>query len=40
MAKTARGDGPSGFSFEANLMIRFASVPSSRAVSSIGFPGS
>ena len=36
----ALGEGPSGFSFEASLMIACGSTPSSRAVSSIGFPGS
>src|SRR5436305_1810654 len=40
MARSALGEGPSGFSFDASLMIVPGSTPSSRAVSSIGFPGS
>ena len=40
IAAIAFGEGPSGFSFEASLMMLAASAPSSRAVSSIGFPGS
>ena len=40
IASIALGEGPSGFSFEASLMIACGSTPSSRAVSSIGFPGS
>src|SRR3954447_21435005 len=40
MARSAFGEGPSGFSFDASLMIVPGSTPSSRAVSSIGFPGS
>ena len=40
IACTALGEGPSGFSFDASLMIPSESIPSSRAVSSMGFPGS
>ena len=40
IASIAFGEGPSGFSFEASLMIASGSMPSSRAVSSVGFPGS
>jgi hypothetical protein len=36
----AAGLEPSGFSFEASLMIVLISKPSSRATSSIGLPGS
>ena len=36
-ASTARGDGPSGFSFEASLIA--PEMPSSRSSSSIGLPG-
>src|SRR5437870_5833758 len=39
MAATAAGEGPSGFSFEASLMMSFAARPCSRATSSIGRPG-
>ena len=39
IAASAAGDGPSGFSFEASLMMSSAGRPSSRATSSIGRPG-
>ncbi|OPZ80990.1 MAG: hypothetical protein BWY76_03177 [bacterium ADurb.Bin429] len=39
MAATAFGDGPSGFSFDAIFTMDAGSNPSSRATSSIGFPG-
>src|SRR6266850_2297486 len=39
MASIAFGEGPSGFSFEASLMISDGSQPSSRAVSSMDLPG-
>ena len=35
----ASGEGPSGFSLEASLMMVFGSSPNSRATSSIGLPG-
>ena len=40
IATSACGDGPSGFSFEASLTIWSTRRPESRAVSSIGLPGS
>ena len=39
-AAIALGLGPSGFSFEASLMISSGRRPSSRATSSMGLPGS
>src|SRR5882724_3268850 len=39
MAAMASGDGPSGFSLEASLMMWLAGRPSSRATSSMGRPG-
>ena len=38
MAWTALGEGPMGFSLEASLMMDAGSMPSSRAVSSMGLP--
>ncbi len=40
IAVTAFGDGPRAFSLEASLIISPGLTPSSRAVSSMGLPGS
>ena len=40
IASLAKGDGPNGFSFDATLMMSSGRKPNSRAVSSIGLPGS